>query len=366
MAMIAVTKAYMPDKDKLFNYIDQIYASSQLTNHGPLVQELEGRLASYLGVHNLILVANGTLALQVAYKSLGLQGSAITTPFSFPATTSSLVWESIDPIFADIDPTHLNINPEKIGPAIRPDTSAIVPVHVFGNACEVEVIQDIALSHNLKVIYDGAHAFGVQYKGESLLNWGDITTLSFHATKLFHTVEGGAIITNDDTLAEKIRLMINFGIAGVGKAIELGINAKLSEFHAAMGLCVLDEIEHISLLREKIWRYYHEQLKDCVAFQVRNEFCTNNYSYFPVLFENENRMMTVQKTLNDQSIFPRRYFYPSLDTLSYVNSERKKVAADLAGRILCLPLHPSLELNIVKEICDFIKDTTPAVFQDLT
>ncbi len=354
--MITVTKSYLPNKKKLLHYIDQIYSSNQLTNYGPLTQELEARLATYLGVRNLILVANGTLALQVAYKALNIQGSAITTPFSFPATTSSLVWESITPIFVDIDRQRWNINASEIEIHIKSHTSAIVPVHVFGNPCEVEVIQDIAQRYNLKVIYDGAHAFGVRYKGESLLNWGDATTLSFHATKLFHTIEGGAIVTNNDALAKKIRLMINFGITGPEKIIDLGINAKLNEFEAAMGLCILDEIEHINNERKKIWCYYHEALKDVFVFQNRNEFSTNNYGYFPLFFASEAQMKEMQKKLNEQSIFPRRYFYPSLDSLPYVNKEQEMtVARDIASRILCLPLYPGLTANMLNKICHILK-----------
>ena len=353
--MILVTKSYLPQKKKLLHYIDQIYSSHRLTNNGPLTQELETKLASYLGVRNIILVANGTLALQVAYKALNIQGSAITTPFSFPATTSSLVWESIEPIFADIERKTWNIDPKEIEKNITQNTSAIVPTHIFGNPCFVEEIQKIANRNNLKVIYDGAHAFGVRYKGESVLNWGDATTLSFHATKLFHTIEGGAIVTNNDALAEKIRLMINFGIAGEEEINGLGINAKFNEFQAAMGLCNLDEIELINDEREKIWNCYYEQLKDEFNFQERNEFCTNNCSYFPVIFENEKLLLSARKKLNDSNIFPRRYFYPTLDQLPYVSSKKQMVfAKDIASRVLCLPLYPSLKTEVIDKICRII------------
>lgn len=349
--MITVTKSYLPKKEKLLHYIDQIYDSYRLTNDGPLVQTLETRLADYLGVKHLVLVANGTLALQVAYKALNIRGSAITTPFSFPATTSSLVWESIKPIFADINHQSWNIEPKEIEKMIEVDTTAIIPVHVFGNPCEVEKIQEIAEHYQLKVIYDGAHAFGVRYKGESLLNWGDATTLSFHATKLFHTIEGGAIVTNSDALAKKIRLMINFGIAGPENIIELGINAKLNEFQAAMGLCILDEIDYIHQERKKIWHYYYEQLKHIFTFQVRKEFSTNNYNHCPVLFENENQMKKIQKLLNGRSIFPRQYFYPSLNALPYIRDNQKmRVSEDIASRILCMPLYPGLELDDITSI----------------
>jgi len=353
--MIFVTKSYLPKKEKLLHYIDQIYSSHQLTNYGPLTQLLEQKLASFLGVRNIVLVSNGTLALQIAYKALNLSGSAITTPFSFPATTSTLVWESIRPIFADINPHSWNISPTEIEKNIQPDTSAIVPTHVFGNACEVEAIQKISQRHNLKVIYDGAHAFGVQYKNKSLLNWGDATTLSFHATKLFHTIEGGAIITNDDTLAEKIRLMINFGIISEGKIVELGINAKFNEFQAAMGLCILDEINNIRDGRKKAWDYYFDLLKNDFTLQARNSFSTNNHGYFPVLFESSYKMLSAQRKLNDQGIFPRRYFYPSLNELPYIHLQKNMPQAkDIANRVLCLPLYVDLSLNTIDKIVDII------------
>lgn len=205
--MITVTKSYLPNKAKYQAYVDRIFENGWLTNNGSLLQELESRLKNYLGVKHLILVANGSLALQVAYKALELKGEVITTPFSFAATTSTLAWEGLTPVFADIDANTFNIDPKLIEAQITPNTSAIVPVHVFGNPCEVEAIQAIAAKHQLKVIYDAAHAFGVNYKDQSVLNYGDISTLSFHATKLFHTIEGGAVITNDDALAKRIRLM---------------------------------------------------------------------------------------------------------------------------------------------------------------
>ncbi len=342
--MINVTKPYLPDRKKLQKYIDRIYESGWLTNNGPLVRELENRLKDYLGVKHLILVANGTLALQVAYKALGLTGEVVTTPFSFVATTSSLVWEGLAPVFADIDPRTWNISPEEIEKHITPQTSAIVPVHVFGNACDVEAIAEIALRKNLKVVYDAAHAFGVKYKGASILNWGDVSTLSFHATKLFHTNEGGAVITNDDELATRVRLMINFGMSGPEGITELGINAKMNEFSAAMGLCVLDDIEVILQERRKVWKAYRDQLESFVSFQQQNPSGTQNYSYFPVLFKTSEVLKCVQKTLNDRGIFPRRYFYPSLDSVDNVVCKGDcRISRDIAGRILCLPLYPGLD-----------------------
>ncbi|MDY0348813.1 MAG: DegT/DnrJ/EryC1/StrS family aminotransferase [Tenuifilaceae bacterium] len=342
--MIPVTRSYLPDIKKLKSYIDRIYESGYLTNRGPLVQELEERLRSYLGVKHLILVANGSLALQLAYKALNLQGEVITTPFSFAATTSTLVWEGLKPVFADIDPQTFNLNPKNIEALITPQTSAIVPVHVFGNPCEVETIDAMAQKHGLKVVYDAAHAFGVQYKEKSVLTHGDISTLSFHATKLFHTIEGGAVITSDDELARKVRLLINFGITGPTSIEGLGTNAKMNEFEAAMGLCVLDDMEKIVQGRKEVWERYEKALNDKIGFQKFNPHGTRNYAYVPVLFKDEAELLRVQKALNEEDIFPRRYFYPSLDTLAYIDSLWPcKISKHIAESILCLPQF--LDLN---------------------
>jgi len=341
--MIPVTKSYLPNKEKYHAYIDQIYERGWLTNNGYLLKELERRLAEYLGVKHLICVANGSLALQLAYKALNLKGEVITTPFSFVATTSTLAWEGLQPVFADIDPSTFNINPDNIEVLVNENTSAIVPVHVFGNPCEVEKIQWIADKYNLKVIYDAAHAFGVQYKAQSVLNYGDISTLSFHATKLFHTIEGGAVITNDDEIARKIRLMINFGITSPTTVDSVGTNAKMNEFEAAMGLCVLDEIETINQQRADIWKNYTLSLGDLVKLQKWNNFSTNNNAYAPVLFESEEQLLKVVAKLKENYIMPRRYFYPSLDTLDYLQNDQVcLISRDIASRILCLPIYPGL------------------------
>jgi len=341
--LINVTKTYLPDKKKYQKYVDEIYENCWVTNNGPLVQKLEKRLAEYLGVKNLVLVSNGTVALEIAYRTLGLKGFVVTTPFSFVATTSSLVTNGLSPIFADIDRKTLNIDPTSIEQAITKHTSAILPVHVFGNACDVERIQTIAEKHNLKVIYDAAHAFGVKYKGTSILNYGDISTLSFHATKLFHTIEGGALIINDDSLVEKARYLINFGIQNAESIPELGTNAKMNEFEAAMGLCLLDDLEMISKSRKKVYETYLEELGDLVETQYQTPEATQNFSYFPVLLKNEAELQKIQRLLNDQNVFPRRYFYPSLDTLSYIEpKQHTPVSRDVSSRILCLPIYPDL------------------------
>ena len=283
--MINVTKSYLPNIEKYKSYIDEIYKTAWLTNQGPLVQKLEKRLAQYLGVKNIVLVSNGTIALEIAYRALDLKGEVITTPFSFVATTSSLVTNRLTPIFVDIDEKTFNLSPKNIEEKITSKTSAILPVHVFGNACEVEEIEKIAKKSNLKVIYDAAHAFDVKYKDNSLLNYGDISTLSFHATKLFHTIEGGALIINDDSLLEKVRYLINFGIKNQEEIPHLGTNAKMNEFEAAMGLCILDDIEDIKTNRKKVVENYKIGLESLVTFQKQNEQANENYSYFPFDFK---------------------------------------------------------------------------------
>ena len=355
--VINVTKTYLPDKQKYISYIDKIYENGWVTNNGPMVRELEHRLAEYLGVKNIVLVANGTIALEIAYHLLKLKSEVITTPFSFVATTSSLVTNGLKPIFADIDPYTFNLDPKNIEEKITDETSAIVPVHVFGNACEVEEIDKIANKHDLKVIYDAAHAFGVKYKGKSILNYGDVSTLSFHATKLFHTIEGGALIINDDTLVKEAHFLINFGIDEPDSVKSLGTNAKMNEFEAAMGLCVLDDMENIMALRQGVVERYESGLKDVVIFQKQNKNSTRNYSYFPILFETEEQMLKVQKVLNDTEIFPRRYFYPSLDTLPYIKeSSIMNISREISSRILALPMYSTLSKNEQKQVINTLKE----------
>lgn len=354
--MINITKTYLPDKEKYKKYIDEIYENCWVTNNGTLVQKLEKRLAEYLGVKNIVLVSNGTVALEIAYRTLGLKGFVITTPFSFVATTSSLVTNQLLPIFADIEKNTFNINPKKIEKLITLNTSAILSVHVFGNACNVEKINKIASKYNLKVIYDAAHAFDVKYKEQSILNYGDISTLSFHATKLFHTIEGGALIINDDELVQKARYLINFGIKNEEEIPHLGTNAKMNEFEAAMGLCVLDDIEKIKNKRKSLIENYKKELKGLVQFQEQNNNATENYSYFPILFKSEKELLKIQKALNSEQIFPRRYFYPSLDTLEYIEPKQEcKISRDISKRILCLPVYYDLENEIQIQIITIIK-----------
>jgi len=353
--LINVTKTYLPDKQKYLSYVDKIYETGWITNNGLLVQELQLRLADYLGVKNILLVDHGTRALEVAYKLLNLKGEVITTPFSFVATTSSLVSNCLKPIFADIDPGTFNLDPKNIEAAISEQTSAILPVHVFGNACEIEKIEKIADKHNLKVIYDAAHTFGVNYKDKNLLCHGDISAISFHATKLFHTIEGGALIINDDSLVEEAKYFINFGIDGPESIKALGINAKMNEFEAAMGLCILDEIDLILEQREEIYNLYHNALKGVVEMQIKNLDATNNYGYFPILLSSEKILLNIEKELNNNGIFPRRYFHPSLNTLPYIDSKQvMPISQNIASRILCLPIYAGLDQDSIQKITNII------------
>lgn len=349
--MIPVTKPYLPSREKLDRYLDGIYERQWLTNNGQLVQELTSRLEKYLGVENLLLVANGTLALQIAYRALGVSDyraeqhpEAITTPFTFIATASSLKWDGIEPVFADIDPESWCLDPGNIERAITPNTRAIVPVHVFGNACDVDAIDAIARKHNLKVIYDASHAFGVKHKGESLLKHGDAATLSFHATKLFHTGEGGAIVFRRKEDLERAKKMINFGITGPETIEELGINAKLNEFQAAMGLCVLDEIVENLNAREHVWQMYRNKLTSKFKFQKWAESATQNYAYAPVLLTTEEETITLTKRLSEAGVGARRYFYPSLDQVEFIGSAVSELvnSNQIAKRILCLPIYSSI------------------------
>jgi len=352
--MIPVTRPHLPEKSRYLGYISRCYENSQLTNNGPLVQELKTRLEEYLGVQNLLLVANGTLALQIAYKALGVSGKAVTTPFTFVATSSSLKWEGIEPVFADINGETLDLCPEKTKNALNPDVTALVPVHVYGNPCDVEAFDKIAKEHDLKVIYDAAHAFGVRLNGRSILQSGDAATLSFHATKVFHTVEGGAIIFKKREDYERACRLINFGYEE-GEIVDEGINAKMSEFHAAMGLSMLDEIETVLQKRGEVHCRYYEALKDHFEMPLWKEGATRNYAYFPVLFPSENELLQTQQRLNEAEIFPRRYFYPSLDTLGYGQHDGENaISRDRARRVLCLPMYPALSLGVQNKIISTI------------
>jgi dTDP-4-amino-4,6-dideoxygalactose transaminase len=361
--MIPVTKPYLPSRAKLDKYLDGIYQRQWLTNNGQLVQELTRRLEEYLGVENLLLVSNGTLALQVAYRALGVHepvdgspAEAITTPFTFIATASSLKWSCVQPVFVDIDPQTWCLDPNNIEEAITPATRAIVPVHIFGNACDVEAIDAVAQKHQLKVIYDAAHAFGAKYKGESLLKHGDAAILSFHATKLFHTGEGGAIIFKRKEDLERAKKMINFGITGPENIEALGINAKMCELQAAMGLSVLEEMEQNLECRAQVWHRYEQSLPKCLQYQVKHPALGYNYGYYPAVFESEEQAVRVAATLKENGILVRRYFYPSLESVEFLEAwSVQRVSKDIASRILCLPMFYSLSPDDQSRIVQRIK-----------
>jgi dTDP-4-amino-4,6-dideoxygalactose transaminase len=321
---------------------------------------LEEKLRDYLGVKHFFFLNNGTIAIQIALKALNVTGEVITTPFSYVATTSSVVWEGCKPVFVDISPEDLTIDVNKIESAITPATGAILATHVYGIPCGVEKIREIAARHQLPVIYDAAHAFGVEYKGAGLLNYGDISTLSFHATKLFHTVEGGGITTNDDDLAHRISYLRNFGHNGQEAFWGLGVNGKSSEFHAAMGLCVFPYVNELIKKRKALSDAYDQWLllpNSSISKPIIPEGVNYNFAYYPVIFESESVLLRVRDNLNKAGIYPRRYFYPSLNSLPYLEHVDMPVAESVSSRVLCLPLYYDLQLSDVELITANINST---------
>jgi dTDP-4-amino-4,6-dideoxygalactose transaminase len=355
---IHVTKTYLPDVELYTALIQHIWRSGQITNGGTLCRDLQQQLIKYLEVPHLELLSNGTLALQLAIKALNLRGEIITTPYSYVATTNAILWEGCDPVFVDICPKTFCIDPEKIEKSITARTSAILATHVYGYPCEVDRIQEIAEKYRLRVIYDAAHAFGVRYKERSLLACGDCSTLSFHATKLFHTGEGGAVVSADAKTSERIALMSKFGHLGEDNYLDIGINAKMSELHAAMGLCVLPTVRKLIEDRRGSSSYYDECLHGTSLTrptQVRN--LEYNYAYYPVVFSDHQAMMEARKALLGHSIVPRRYFHPSLNTLAFLPPHLRvscPVSESIASRVLCLPLYAGIERVDIKRICKII------------
>lgn len=355
--MILVTKPFLPPIEKYEEKIRGIWSREWLTNNGPLVNELELNLKEYLGIDYMLYTTNGTIALQMAIKALNIKDEIITTPFSYVATTSSIVWENCKPIFVDIDPRTLNIDITKIENAITSKTTAILATHVYGNPCDVFEIEKIANKHNLKVIYDGAHAFGTKVNGKSLFSFGDISTASFHATKLFHTTEGGAVFTSKPELLEKLAFIRNFGHDGPEKFKEVGINGKNSEFHAAMGIVNLEYINQILEKRKLLSEHYNSNLFPKLN-GYQPEIYKNtifNYAYYPVVFHDKKQFDRTLEQLNIAKIFPRRYFYPSLDTLPYVKSNKNLIHThSITERVLCLPLYHTLSVEEVDLITRLI------------
>ncbi|CAN7442206.1 DegT/DnrJ/EryC1/StrS family aminotransferase [Caballeronia sp. LjRoot31] len=352
--VINVSKPYLPSMDKYVELLEGIFSREWLTNNGPLVRQLEAELKDYLKIDNLLFVSNGTIALQLAIRALSLTGEVITTPFSYVATTSSIVWENCRPVMVDIDPGTLNIDPDKIRRAITPSTSAILATHVYGNPCDVFAIDEIAREYGLKVIYDAAHAFGTSIDGESIFAWGDISATSFHATKLFHTVEGGAVFARDPDVQRVLATMRSFGQVGEG-FVRVGINAKNSEFHAAMGIVNLPHVDEILASRQALSLRYEEGLDRAnLRRPVIRVPCTYNHAYFPVIFDSEAMLHRVTEALRRSDVFPRRYFFPSLSSLNYVGVQNTPISDDIACRVLALPLYFGLEDADVDRISSVI------------
>lgn len=355
---INVTKTFLPPYNVYNSYLKRIWKSNWITNFGPFSEDLEKKLKDFLSVENLYLVTNGTLGLQLTIRALNIKGDIITTPFSYVASTSSIVWENCKPVFVDINPDTLCIDADKIEKNITKNTKAILAVHVYGNVCDIDRIDFIAKNHNLKVIYDAAHAFNIKYKSKSVLNYGDASILSFHATKIFHTVEGGAIISSDPVFNKNIFYFRNFGHEGAENIVGLGINAKLSELHAVMGLSILPYVKKIIDKRKQITLIYDDLTKKMdITKPLFNKHATRNYGYYPVIFQNEAQLIKIRRKMNQNGIFPRRYFFPSLNTVNYVASASCKISENISKRILCLPLYPELSESEVYRIVKIIKNS---------
>lgn len=353
--MINVTKTFLPPYKEYTEQLSRAWEKAWITNNGELAHELEEKLEDYLGVNNLMFASNGTIVLQLALKALKITGEVITTPFSYVATTSVLLWEGCKPVYVDINPTTFCIDETKIEAAITKDTQAILATHVYGYPCNVEEIERIAKKHKLYVIYDAAHAFGTEIEGKSVLGFGDVSTCSFHATKVFHTGEGGCIVAKNRDLHDVLVHYRQFGHVGDTHYM-MGINAKNSEFHAAMGLCNLKYIDEILASRKKIWLRYAERLKDTglQTLDISDHKVRFNYAYFPVVFHDESDLLATVAKLKEQGIAPRRYFFPSLNTLHYVDYQSCPVSESIAGRVLCLPLYYGLETEDQERILDLM------------
>lgn len=349
--MINVTKTFFPPLEEYKHQLHRIWTNQWLTNRGELVLELEEKLKKYLSVDHILVTNNGTIPIQIALKLLGNGGEIITTPFSYVATSAAIVWENCTPVFVDIHPDYLTIDETKIEAAITDKTTCILATHVFGNPCNTEVIEAIAKKHHLKVIYDAAHAFGVTYNGSSIFEYGDVSTCSFHATKLFHTGEGGALFAKEPKLQHQLFYSHNFGHDGPLAFHGLGINGKISELQAAMGLAVLPYMGTILKERKRVVDFYNQNLDFSQVQTLKIRANTQwNYSYYSVVFKDEVTLLRVQKALNESNIFPRRYFYPSLNNIPYVENVNMPISEDIASRILCLPLFVELDQNNLQQI----------------
>lgn len=363
---VYVTQPSLPPLEEFIPYLKQIWENKWLTNNGPFHQQLEIALCEYLGVEYISLFTNGTIALVTALQTLRITGEVITTPYSFVATSHSLLWNGIKPVFVDIDPNTLNLDPAKIEAAITPQTTAIVPVHCYGHPCDVDAIQKIADNYNLKVVYDAAHAFGVQTLNGSVLKHGDLSVLSFHATKVFNTFEGGAIVCADAKIKRRIDQLKNFGFVDEVTVAAPGINGKMSEFNAALGLLQLKHIDSDIVRRKEIDSIYRELLKDvkgirCLQYGGEK---TANYSYFPILVESKYQITrdALYQKLKEQNIFVRRYFYPLISdfpmykSFSSAHRDNLPVASSMAQKILCLPIYPALQVEQIETITRLIAE----------
>ena len=363
---VFVTQPDLPPLEEFTELLKQIWDKKILTNNGPFHQQFEKKLADYLGVKHISLFTNGTLALITALQALRITGEVITTPFSFVATTHSLWWNNIKPVFADIESDYFNLDPDKVEAAITPQTTAIMPVHVYGNPCNVERFQQIADTYGLKLIYDAAHAFGVKVNGNSILNYGDLSILSFHATKVFNTIEGGAIISPDENTKKRIDYLKNFGFAGETTVIAPGINAKMNEIQSAYGLLQLKYVDGHIEKRKKIATFYRDQLRGVngISFIEDIEGVDHAYSYFPILVDKAKYGITrddLYEKLKQHNIFGRRYFYPLISQfpiyrgLFSAKQENLPIATKVAEQVICLPIFPNLEVTQQNKIIELIK-----------
>jgi dTDP-4-amino-4,6-dideoxygalactose transaminase len=362
-----VTEPFLPPLDEYIPYLEQIWENKRLTNNGPFHQQFENALCEYLGVEYLSLFTNGTLALVTALQALRITGEVITTPYSFVATAHSLLWNNIKPVFVDIDPVTCNLDPNRIEAAITPNTTAILPVHCYGNPCEVVHIQQIADIYGLKVIYDAAHAFGVKWQGESLLRHGDMSILSFHATKVFNTFEGGAIVCPDAKIKQRIDYLKNFGFANEVTVMAPGINGKMSEIQASFGLLQLKYIERVIARRKEIDNSYRKAFASLrgITLLPDPENTVRNHAYFPILVGPDYSLSRddLYQRLKDNDIYPRRYFYPLISSMPMYrglpSAEKTSLpeACRIADQVLCLPIYPDLSEEVVSTIVSIITET---------
>jgi len=358
--MIPITRPFFPPLEQVHAALAEVWESGWLTNHGPKVQELERRLAERLDAH-VVVVANGTLALQLGIRAAGLRGRVITTPFSFVATTSALVWEQCEPVFADVDPDTLNLSASALAAIDAEGVSGVLATHVYGNCCDVDAIGRLARERGWPVLYDAAHAFGASWRGRPAMAWGDAATASFHATKVFHTAEGGAVVTRNGDLAERVRRLRSFGEREKGDFEDVGINAKMSEVHAALGLAMWPHVDVILAERRRQAERYRARLAGRVGFVSAPEGCVPNHAYMPILLASETALLRVEAALLAAGIQGRRYFHPSLSTLPWVRRTPTPVADDAARRVLCLPLFHGLPDRDLDRICDVVLRTSGGV-----